>query len=273
MVSYWQMRYEAWKTSLVRTLLTFVSGLGCNGRMTNTIVSADAHILEPPDIWAYWLPARYQDKAPQLAKDADGGDAWLFAGAAEADPIGLTATPGMPWDQFRWTGVTYDEARDATSIPLITRALERGIPVFAICRGIQELNVALGGSLATEIQEGEGRMDHRAPESTEQNERFAIRHPVTVAPGSCLANALGETETVRVNSLHRQAIDRLGNGLVAEAVADDGTIEAVSVKDAKAFAIGVQWHPEYWHREDNVSRHLFQAFGEAVRAHAQARES
>ena len=112
MVSYWQMRYEAWKTSLVRTLLTFVSGLGCNGRMTNTIVSADAHILEPPDIWANWLPARYQDKAPQLAKDADGGDAWLFAGAAEADPIGLTATPGMPWDQFRWTGVTYDEARD-----------------------------------------------------------------------------------------------------------------------------------------------------------------
>ncbi|MCC0029281.1 MAG: gamma-glutamyl-gamma-aminobutyrate hydrolase family protein [Brucellaceae bacterium] len=164
----------------------------------------------------------------------------------------------------------YDEARDATSIPLISRALERGIPVFAICRGIQELNVALGGSLATEIQEGEGRMDHRAPDSTEQSERFAIRHPVTVAPGSCLANALGETETVRVNSLHRQAIDRLGNGLVAEAVADDGTIEAVSVKDAKAFAIGVQWHPEYWHREDNVSRHLFQAFGDAVRAHAQA---
>ncbi|MEZ5136565.1 MAG: hypothetical protein R2699_16330 [Acidimicrobiales bacterium] len=75
-------------------------------------MSADAHILEPPDIWANWLPARYQDKAPQLAKDADGGDAWLFASAAEADPIGLTATPGMPWDQFRWTGVTYDEARD-----------------------------------------------------------------------------------------------------------------------------------------------------------------
>lgn len=165
----------------------------------------------------------------------------------------------------------YDEARDATSIPLITRALERDIPVFAICRGIQELNVALGGSLATEIQEGEGRMDHRAPESTEQNERFAIRHPVKVAPGSCLAQALGDTETVRVNSLHRQAIDRLGNGLVAEAVADDGTIEAVSVKDTATFAIGVQWHPEYWHREDNVSRRLFEAFGEAVRAHARAR--
>ncbi|MHB8342324.1 MAG: amidohydrolase family protein [Mycobacteriales bacterium] len=75
------------------------------------IVSADAHVLEPPDIWANWLPAKYQDKAPQLVKDVDGGDAWLFAGATEPDPIGLVATPGMPFDKFRWTGVTYDEAR------------------------------------------------------------------------------------------------------------------------------------------------------------------
>lgn len=75
------------------------------------IVSADAHILEPTDIWKTWLPEKYQDRAPQLVKDAEGGDAWLFAGAVEPDPIGLTATPGMPWDQFRWKGVTYDEAR------------------------------------------------------------------------------------------------------------------------------------------------------------------
>ena len=75
------------------------------------VVSADAHILEPPHIWERWLPAELQDRAPKLAKDAAGGDGWLFAGATEPDPIGLTATPGMPWDQFRWTGVTYDEAR------------------------------------------------------------------------------------------------------------------------------------------------------------------
>src|SRR5439155_2013670 len=75
------------------------------------IVSADTHILEPPDIWSTWLPAKYQDKAPQLVQDADGGSAWLFAGATEPDPIGLTATPGMPYDKFRWTGVRYDEAR------------------------------------------------------------------------------------------------------------------------------------------------------------------
>ena len=79
--------------------------------MRSRIISADSHILEPPDIWQNWLPAKYQDKAPQLVKDSDGGDAWLFAGATEPDPIGLTATPGMPYDKFRWTGVTYEEAR------------------------------------------------------------------------------------------------------------------------------------------------------------------
>ena len=75
------------------------------------IVSADAHVLEPPHIWSTWLPAQWQDKAPQLAKDAAGGDGWLYAGSAQPDPIGLTATPGMAWDQFRWTGVGYEEAR------------------------------------------------------------------------------------------------------------------------------------------------------------------
>jgi len=75
------------------------------------IVSADAHILEPKDIWSTWLPAKYHDKAPKLVKDVDGGDAWLHAGAAEPDPIGLVSTPGMAWDNFRWTGVTYEDAR------------------------------------------------------------------------------------------------------------------------------------------------------------------
>ncbi len=75
------------------------------------IVSADAHVLEPPHIWQRWLPAALQDRAPQLAKDSEGGDGWLYAGSTEPDPIGLTATPGMAWDKFRWKGVTYDEAR------------------------------------------------------------------------------------------------------------------------------------------------------------------
>ncbi len=158
----------------------------------------------------------------------------------------------------------YDNARDATSLPLIRAAIEKGVPVLAICRGIQELNVALGGTLATEIQELEGRMDHRAPVSESQAERFAIQHPIKLNPNSCLAEILKE-ESVRVNSVHRQAIDKLAPTLEVEAVAEDGTIEAVSVKGAKGFVVGVQWHPEYWAHTDAPSRKIFEAFGDAVR--------
>lgn len=164
----------------------------------------------------------------------------------------------------------YDEERDATSLPLIEAALSAGVPLFAICRGLQELNVALGGSLATEIQEEDGRDDHRAPESESEDERFAIVHPVTPEAGGRIAAIVGD-EPVAVNSLHRQAIARLSPRLAVEARAEDGTIEAVSVIDAPGFAVGVQWHPEYWAATDLPSRRLFEAFGDAVRAHAGAR--
>lgn len=166
----------------------------------------------------------------------------------------------------------YDPARDSTTLPLIRRAIERGVPLLAICRGIQELAVALGGTLATEIQEREGSLDHRAPVSDNQDERFAIRQPVTIKPGSCLAGVFGPGE-IMVNSVHRQAIGRLGPRLEVEAVAQDGTVEAVSVKDARAFAVGVQWHPEYWAKSDDNSARIFRAFGDAVRAHAVARSA
>ena len=163
-------------------------------------------------------------------------------------------------------------ARDATSLPLIRRAIERGVPLLAICRGIQELNVALGGTLATEIQELDGRMDHRAPQSDQQAERFAIRHPVHIKPGSCLASVM-QSDSVQVNSVHRQAIDSPAPQLDIEAVADDGTIEAVSVKNCpRSFAVGVQWHPEYWVKSDSPSRKIFAAFGDAARAHKASRE-
>jgi len=165
----------------------------------------------------------------------------------------------------------FDEARDATALPLIRAAIERGVPMFAICRGYQELNVALGGSIITEIQEMPDRMDHRAPESTVQEERFAIRHTVAPRPGGKLAAILGD-KPVMVNSLHRQAIDRLADGLDIEATAEDGTLEAVSVRDAASFALGVQWHPEYWAGSDPASRKLFEAFGTAIRDHRAARQ-
>ncbi|WP_370318747.1 gamma-glutamyl-gamma-aminobutyrate hydrolase family protein [Oricola sp.] len=161
----------------------------------------------------------------------------------------------------------FDEARDATALPLIRAAIDAGVPLFAICRGVQELNVALGGSIAHEIQTREGIADHRAPASADQDVRFGLTHGVAVKPGSCLAGIVG-ADRVEVNSLHRQAIDTLSPRLQIEATADDGTVEAVSVIDAKGFAVGVQWHPEYWAKTDETSGRLFRAFGEAVRARA-----
>lgn len=164
----------------------------------------------------------------------------------------------------------YDPARDATTLPLIRKAIERGVPLLAICRGIQEMNVALGGSLATEIQDRPGSMDHRAPVSDDQDKRFAIHQDVSIKAGTCLAGIFG-AGSIKVNSVHRQAVDRLGGRLVVEAVADDGTVEAVSVRDSKAFAVGVQWHPEYWAHKDDNSARIFRAFGDAVRSHAAER--
>ncbi|MCF3643198.1 gamma-glutamyl-gamma-aminobutyrate hydrolase family protein [Rhizobium sp. TRM95111] len=161
----------------------------------------------------------------------------------------------------------YDPARDATSLPLIRRAIDRGIPLLAICRGIQELNVALGGTIASEIQDMPGRSDHRKPDVPELDIAYGIRQVVKVKEGSCLATAIG-TGDIEVNSLHRQAIADTAPRLAVEAVAEDGTIEAVSVIDAKAFAVGVQWHPEYWVGSDETSNRLFRAFGDAVRAYA-----
>ncbi len=161
----------------------------------------------------------------------------------------------------------HDTRRDAVTLPLIHATLRRGLPLFAICRGMQELNVALGGTLAAEVHELPGRSDHRAPVHDDNDIRFAIRQDVEVRPGGALADILG-AGTIRVNSLHRQAVDRLAEGLLVEATAPDGTIEAVRVRDAANFAIGVQWHPEYWVRTDRPSQLLFAAFGDALRRHA-----
>jgi len=158
----------------------------------------------------------------------------------------------------------HDPNRDALAFALARAALRHGVPLFAICRGVQELNVALGGSLYSEVQEIEGRHDHRAPKSEDRDERFAIRQDVHILPNGMLGEIIG-AGTIRVNSLHRQAIDRLGEGLVVEATAPDGTIEAVSVAGAPTFALGVQWHPEYWVRTDPPSAKLFAAFGAAIR--------
>lgn len=157
----------------------------------------------------------------------------------------------------------FDEDRDRADFRLIYAALERDLPMFCVCRGHQELNVALGGSIANDIQDIAGRDDHRAMQSDVQDERYGVRHPVAVTPGGLLERAVGAHE-INVNSLHRQAIDRLAEGLWIEASAADGTIEAVSLPGHR-YVLGVQWHPEYWFRTDPPSAALFRAFGEAVR--------
>lgn len=159
----------------------------------------------------------------------------------------------------------YDPKRDATTLPLIRRTLELGVPMLAICRGMQELNVALGGTLATEIQELPGKSDHRAPDSTDQKVRFGLAHEVTPQAGGCLAAILG-AEPAHVNSLHRQAVGVLAPALAVDATAEDGTIEAVRPKDAPGWALATQWHPEYWVASDATSKKIFEAFGDAMRA-------
>lgn len=157
----------------------------------------------------------------------------------------------------------FDRDRDSADLRLIHAVLERDMPMFCICRGMQELNVALGGSLANDIQELAGRADHRATQSPQQDERYGLRHMVSVTPGGLLDRAVG-SGPIAVNSLHRQAIDRLAEGLAVEGIAEDGTIEAVSVP-RRRHVLGVQWHPEYWFRTDAPSAALFRRFGDVLR--------
>jgi putative glutamine amidotransferase len=165
-----------------------------------------------------------------------------------------------------------DPARDATALPLIRAALEAGLPMFCICRGLQELNVALGGTLHQQVHTKEGAIDHRAPKADDLDEKYGPVHALDLIPDGVFARILG-TSRIAVNSLHWQAIERLADGLVAEGRAPDGVVEAVSVRGAKAFAIGVQWHPEYKVMENPDSVKLFRAFGAAARERAAAKRS
>jgi putative glutamine amidotransferase len=165
----------------------------------------------------------------------------------------------------------HDPARDATTLPLIRRAIARAVPLLAICRGIQELNVALGGSLHQEVHAVQGRFDHRSDKTVAHPERYGPAHEVLLTPGGMLQKLLGGVDRIIVNSLHGQAIDRLAARLVVEATARDGTIEAVRMEGAPGFVLGVQWHPEWRLLENPFSQRLFAAFGAACRARADAR--
>ena len=170
----------------------------------------------------------------------------------------------------------YDQARDGVTLALIRGALARKMPLLAICRGFQELNVALGGTLHPRAHEAAGLMDHRAPKDPEPEVQYAPAHPVRLTPNGRLAAWAADPSapdplTLMVNSLHGQGVDRLADGLSVEAVAPDGLIEAALVID-QPFAIGVQWHPEWRFADNPFSTALFSAFGAAARAWAHNRD-
>jgi putative glutamine amidotransferase len=156
-----------------------------------------------------------------------------------------------------------DTGRDGMTIPLIRGAIAAGVPLLGICRGFQEMNVALGGSLHQRLQDLPGRIDHSTPLQALAQIRQGKAHSLRVLPGTWL-HRVARSREIAVNSLHNQGIDRLAPSLIAEGIAPDGTIEAVRVAGSPGFAVGVQWHPEYDMDSDEVSRRIFESFAAAV---------
>jgi putative glutamine amidotransferase len=183
----------------------------------------------------------------------EGVDGLLFTGAPS------NVAP-RHYGQSAGPGTELDEARDATTLPLLRAAIEGGKPLLAICRGFQELNVALGGSLYQHVHEIPGRLDHREPPDASRDAEYAPTHEVTIVPDGVLARLSGQSRAM-VNSLHHQGVDQLAPSLRIEATAPDSQIEAVSMPAARAFLLGVQWHPEWKMAKDPLSRAIFAGFG------------
>jgi len=185
---------------------------------------------------------------------------FLTGSPSNVEPHHYAGTPSHP-------GTLHDPQRDVTTLPMIRRAIERDLPLLAVCRGYQELNVALGGTLHQRVQEVAGLMDHREDKDAPRAQQYGPAHAVRLVEGGVLQRLVGGTE-IEVNSLHQQGLDRLADDLKAEAVAPDGLVEAVSHKAKPRFLLGVQWHPEWRFRENPVSVAIFRAFGEAARDRA-----
>ena len=187
-----------------------------------------------------------------------------------ADGIMLTGSPSNVHPDYFGQSVLdeslpLDPARDATNLPLIRMALERGIPLLAVCRGTQEVNVALGGTLHQAVHDVEGYMDHREDKTASVDIQYAPAHSINIMPDGRIAKILNGVTKMMVNSVHGQGIDKLAPGLQVEAMADDGLIEAYSVATATGFTLAMQWHPEWKITENPESMKLFGAFGDACR--------
>lgn len=195
---------------------------------------------------------------------------------ALADGVMLTGSPSnidaaLYGEAVLDPSLPLDAARDATTLPLIRAVIKRGIPLLAICRGFQEVNVALGGSLHQAVHAVPGMADHRERKDDTLDQQYAPSHRVLLDPGGRMAQILNGASEIMVNSLHGQGINQLASGLAVEAHADDGLVEAYRVADAKGFTLAVQWHPEWRFSDNPDSVKLFRAFGDACRAYKATR--
>ena len=219
-------------------------------------------VLEAADAAPVMIPALAEElRFDELLQRLDG---LVFTGSpSNVEPRLYQGPPSAP-------GTLHDPARDATTLPLIRKAVEAGVPVFGICRGFQEMNVAFGGTLHQNLHEIPGYLDHRDDTTQPLEVQYGPAHEVTLEPGGLL-RSFSERDRIQVNSLHHQGIDQLGAELAVEARAPDGVIEAFRVRQATRFAVAVQWHPEWRVMGNPFSRALFAAFGQASRERAQTR--
>jgi putative glutamine amidotransferase len=218
-----------------------------------------AAVVDGADALAVVLPSL--GRAEQLQQALASVDGILLTGSASnVEPHHYQ---GPPSD----AGTLHDSQRDATTLPLIPLAIRAGLPLLAVCRGFQEMNVAFGGTLWQKLHEVEGFANHREDTQAALDEQYGPAHEIDLVPDGVLHRLAGAC-SLKVNSLHSQGVQRLGEGLRIEARARDGVIEAFSVVDAPAFALAVQWHPEWKFHDNPFSRALFAAFGQAARERA-----
>jgi putative glutamine amidotransferase len=213
---------------------------------------------------AFVLPALIDRPGGAFADPADIGSAldsldavFLTGATSNVDPARYGAALADPDSPA-------DPARDYVSLAIVRAAIRRGTPVLGVCRGLQEINVALGGTLHQAVHDLPGLNDHRENDAATLDEQYGPSHPVEFTQGGLLARLTGQA-TVWVNSLHGQGVETLAPGLIVEALAPDGLVEAFR-GEGPGFLLAVQWHPEWAFRENPVSRHIFAAFGDAARA-------
>ena len=204
------------------------------------------------------LPALGSGSLRALLPRLDG--LFLTGSPSNVEPHHYGGSASLP-------GAAHDPDRDATTFGLIEAALAAGMPILAVCRGLQELNVVLGGTLHQRVQEVQGMMDHRAPEGAPLDEQYGPAHDLNLTPGGILARLAGSAR-VRVNTVHAQGIDTLASGAVVEATADDGLVEAFRLGRPGQFVLAVQWHPEWKVLDNPLSTALFREFGRACQAYA-----